>query len=215
MREIFETQLNELQNSLLQMGKMIENILDLSLNSLIEQDIVLADKVIEFDDEIDKMEVDIEMKCLELIALQQPKAKDLRKISTILKIITDLERIADHGVNIAEITKKIGKEQFIKPLIDIPKMAELVKMMVSRSLYSFVTEDVELAKEVAKMDDLVDRIYEDIYIELLEMLSVDKNIMKQAVNLLFIGRYLERVADHTTNICERIIYMISGKKVKY
>jgi len=203
MREIFETQLNELQNSLLQMGKMIENILDLSLNSLIEQDIVLADKVIEFDDEIDKMEVDIEMKCLELIALQQPKAKDLRKISTILKIITDLERIADHGVNIAEITKKIGKEQFIKPLIDIPKMAELVKMMVSRSLYSFVTEDVELAKEVAKMDDLVDRI------------CVDKNIMKQAVNLLFIGRYLERVADHTTNICERIIYMISGKKVKY
>jgi phosphate transport system protein len=212
MREAFEQQLRELKESLLKMGAMVENAIELSLKALVEQDIELAEKVIEIDDKIDLIEVEIENKCLELIALQQPKARDLRRISTILKIITDLERIGDHGVNIAQVTKKIGKEKFIKPLIDIPKMADIVRTMIRKSLNSFVDEDVELAKEVALMDDQVDDIYEDIYVELLEMLSENKAIMKQVVHLLLIGRYLERIGDHTTNICERIIYMVTGKR---
>ncbi|RKD34287.1 phosphate signaling complex protein PhoU [Thermohalobacter berrensis] len=215
MRKHFHEELKNLHQSLLKMGAMVEDVIDTAITSLIEQDLAKADEVIIKDDKVDEMEIYIEKKCLELLALQQPLAKDLRQISGILKIITDLERIGDHGVNIARVTRKIGKEKFVKPLIDIPKMADIAKEMVKKSLDSFINEDVELAKEVAKMDDLVDDIYEDIYIELLEMLSENKKIMQQVVNLLFIGRYLERIADHTTNICERIVYMATGERVEY
>ncbi|EOD01470.1 phosphate signaling complex protein PhoU [Caldisalinibacter kiritimatiensis] len=215
MREAFEQQLKELEKSLLKMGAMVEDAIDLALKALVNQDLEMADKVIELDDKIDIIEVQIEQKCLELIALQQPKAIDLRRISTVLKIITDLERIGDHGVNIANITKKIGKEKFIKPLIDIPKMADVARSMVKKSLDSFVNEDLELANEVAEMDDIVDDIYEDIYVELLQMLTEDKTIMEQVMHLLLIGRYLERIGDHTTNICERIHYMVTGERVVY
>ncbi|KPU28335.1 PhoU family transcriptional regulator [Caloranaerobacter sp. TR13] len=215
MRKHFDQQLKELHDSLLKMGTMVEKAIDIAIQSLIEQDIEKAKKVIEIDDKIDALEVQIEEKCLDLIALQQPIARDLRKISTILKIITDLERIGDHAVNIAEVVIKIGKEKFIKPLIDIPKMADIVKEMVKNSLNSYIKEDLKLAKEVAQKDEIVDNIYKDIYIELLELLTKNKKNMPQTINLLLIGRYLERVADHTTNICERIIYMITGERVSY
>lgn len=215
MRKQFEKDMRDLKDSLLKMGVMVEEVIEISIKSLLDQDIQLADKVIELDDKVDVMEKKIEEKCLELIVLQQPRAIDLREISSVLKIITDLERIGDHGVNIAKVTKKIGNEKFIKPLIDLPKMADIAKKMMRKSLDSFVNKDVELAKEVAEMDDLIDDIYEDIYTELLEMLSNDKEIMSQVTNLLFIGRYIERIGDHTTNICERIIYMISGDRVEY
>ncbi|WP_207644708.1 phosphate signaling complex protein PhoU [Caloranaerobacter ferrireducens] len=215
MRKHFDLQLKELHDSLLKMGTMVEEAIDIAIQSLIEQDVEKAKKVIEIDDKIDVLEVQIEEKCLDLIALQQPIARDLRKISTILKIITDLERIGDHAVNIAEVVIKIGKEKFIKPLIDIPKMADIVKKMVKNSLNSYIKEDLKLAKEVAQMDEIVDNIYKDIYIELLELLTKNKKNMPQTINLLLIGRYLERVADHTTNICERIIYMITGERVSY
>ncbi|MBS4540101.1 phosphate signaling complex protein PhoU [Clostridium sp. D2Q-11] len=215
MRKYFDKELENLHDSLLKMGVMVEEMIDISIDSLLKQDDVLADKVIELDDRVDEMEIKIEKKCLELIALQQPMAKDLRDISAILKIITDLERIGDHGVNIAKVTKKLSKEDYIKPLIDIPRMANISKKMIRKSLDSFVKKDIELAKEAAKMDDEIDDIYEKIYLELLEMLTQNKEIMTQVVNLLFIGRYIERIADHTTNICERIIYMVSGIRVEY
>ncbi|MBS4535428.1 phosphate signaling complex protein PhoU [Clostridium sp. D2Q-14] len=215
MRKYFDIELERLNDLLLKMGVMVEELIDISIDSLLKQDEVLADKVINLDIEIDKMEIKIEKKCIELIALQQPKAKDLREISTILKIITDLERIGDNGVNIAKITKRLSNEIYIKPLIDIPHMANISKEMLRKSLDSFVKKDEELAREVAKMDDIVDDIYETIYIELLDILIEDKSKMKQIVDLLFIGRYIERISDHTTNICERIIYMISGNRVNY
>ncbi|WP_204260280.1 phosphate signaling complex protein PhoU [Caloranaerobacter azorensis] len=215
MRKHFDLQLKELHDSLLKMGTMVEEAIDMAVQSLIEQDVEKAKRVIENDDNIDILEMQIEEKCLYLIALQQPIARDLRRISTILKIITDLERIGDHAVNIAEVAIKIGKEKFIKPLIDIPKMADVVKKMVKNSLNSYIEEDLKLAREVAQMDEIVDNIYRDIYIELLELLTKNEKNIPQTINLLLIGRYLERVADHTTNICERIIYMINGKRVSY
>ncbi|SHH70617.1 phosphate uptake regulator, PhoU [Caloranaerobacter azorensis DSM 13643] len=215
MRKHFDLQLKELHDSLLKMGTMVEEAIDMAVQSLIEQDVEKAKRVIENDDNIDILEMQIEEKCLDLIALQQPIARDLRRISTILKIITDLERIGDHAVNIAEVAIKIGKEKFIKPLIDIPKMADIVKKMVKNSLNSYIEEDLKLAREVAQMDEIVDNIYRDIYIELLELLTKNEKNILQTINLLLIGRYLERVADHTTNICERIIYMINGERVSY
>lgn len=215
MRKYFDKELEDLNALLLKMGILTEEIIGISIKSLLNQDADLADKVIKLDDKIDDMEIIIEEKCLELIVLQQPMAKDLREISAILKIITDLERIGDHGVNIAKITKKLSKEEYIKPLIDIPRMADISKKMIRKSLESFVKKDVELAKQAAKMDDIVDDIYEDIYVELLEMLTQNKNIMSQVVDLLFIGRYIERISDHTTNICERIIYMVNGIRTNY
>ena len=215
MRKHFDEQLDELHLSLLKMGATVEDVIDLAIKSLVTQDLEKAEKVLKLDDRIDEMELEIEEKCLDLLALQQPIAKDLRRISTILKIITDLERIGDHGVNIAKVTMKIGTQKHIKPLIDIPRMADIAKQMMKNSLDSFINEDPTLARETAEMDDIIDAIYEDIYVELLEMLSKNKEIMQQVVYLLFVGRYLERIADHITNICERIIYMTTGERVEF
>lgn len=215
MREYFDKEIKHLNNLLLEMGEKSEQLIEMSIESLLNQDIELADKAIELDKDIDNMEIIIEKKCLELIVLQQPMAKDLREISAILKIITDIERIGDNGVNIAKISKKLSKEKYIKPLVDIPKMANISKEMIKKSLESFIKKDVELAKETARMDDIVDDIYGYIYIELLEILTQKKQIMYQVIDLLFVGRHIERIADHTTNICERIIYMVDGKRINY
>ncbi|MBU5676064.1 phosphate signaling complex protein PhoU [Alkaliphilus sp. MSJ-5] len=214
MRERFITQLRELNIKLLKMGSMVENIIEVSVQSLVNKDLDMARKVYELDDEIDELELKIEKDCMQLLALQQPMAKDLRMIGTILKIITDLERMGDHAVNIAKITIKIGDAPLIKPLIDIPRMAKLAENMVSKSLDAFMKEDVELAKEVALEDEAVDEIYEDIYMELIEMMIEKPEIIQQATYLLFIGRYLERIADHATNVGERIIYMVTGERVE-
>ena len=131
-----------------------------------------------------------------------------------MKIITDLERMGDHAVNIAKVTLKIGNEPLIKPLIDIPRMAKLSENMVYKSLDAFMKADIHLAEEVAHDDEAVDEIYDEIYKELIEMMIEDPSITKQATHLLFIGRYLERIADHATNIGERVIYMVTGERVE-
>jgi len=168
------------------------------------------------DKKIDELEIIIEKKCINLIALQQPLAKDLREIAAILKIITDLERIGDLAVNIARMSLKYSKEEFIKPLIDLPKMESLIKQMIRESLDSFVNRDPELARKTAIMDDQVDEYYEKIYTELLEILATRHEIKREkVVELLFVGRYLERMADHVTNICERVVFMTEGKREYY
>ncbi|KNF09935.1 phosphate-specific transport system accessory protein PhoU [Gottschalkia purinilytica] len=215
MRKSYDQKLKDLHFSLLEMGASVEKVIHLSIESLVKQDLEKAEEAIKLDNEVDRMELEIEEQCLELFALQNPLAGDLRKISSIMKIITDLERVGDYGVNIANITKKIGRQKLIKPLVDIPKMAEITKTMVIKSLDSFVKEDKELAIEVAEMDDLVDELYDSICVELLKMVGENKEIIEQVVNLLFIGRYLERIADHTTNICERIIYILTGERVYF
>lgn len=196
------------------MGSMVQEIVEESLQALMEQDMERAAKIYEMDDCIDRMELEIEMECMELIALQQPMAKDLRIIGTILKAITDLERMGDHAVNIAKQTKLIGKEPFIKPLVDIPQMAHLAENMVAKCLDSFLKEDLTLAKEVSYDDDDVDEIYERVYMELMEMMIEDQKIIKQAFHLLLIARFLERIADHATNISERVIYMVTAERVE-
>lgn len=210
-REHFSQQVMEVKHKVVRLGALVEDIIELAVTSLKNQDIEAAKKVYTDDDKIDELELEIEMECMRMLALQQPLAKDLRTVATALKIITDLERMGDHAVNIAKITLEIGKEPLIKPLIDIPKMAQIAQNMVKLSLDAFVNEDIKLAEKVAAMDEDVDNIYLSIFEEIIELISNNKNKIRQGTKLLFIGRFIERIADHTTNICERIIYMVTGE----
>lgn len=214
MRNQFIIQLRELNLKILKMGAMVQEIIEASVKALINQDLEMAKKIYVMDDDIDALELEIEMECMKLIALQQPMARDLRVIGTALKIITDLERMGDHAVNIAKTTLDIGKEPFVKPLIDLPKMAKLAQGMVKKSLDAFMNLDVELAREVANDDDEVDELYEKIYTELINKMIEKDTMIKQATNLIFIGRFLERIADHATNIGERVIYIVTGENVE-
>lgn len=210
-REHYSQKILDVKHSVLRMGSMVENIINMSVNALKDQDLDAAKKVYIEDDKIDELELEIEKDCMTLLALQSPLAKDLRTIATALKIITDLERMGDHAVNIAKITLEIGDDKLIKPLIDIPRMAVICQEMVRLSLDAFVKEDVELAEKVARMDQEIDDMYEDILNELLDIITNDKSSVKQATKLLFVSRFLERIADHTTNVCERLIYMVTGE----
>ncbi|MCX7950321.1 MAG: phosphate signaling complex protein PhoU [Clostridiales bacterium] len=214
MREHLDQKISTLNHDLIKMGAQVEAIIDLAVNALKNQDLEAAKKVYKDDDAIDELEIIIEKECLNLIALQQPLAKDLRRIAAALKIITDLERIGDHAVNIAKITLEIGNTPLMKPLIDIPKMAEIAQQMIKLSLDAFVNQDVELAKKAAAMDEQVDELYDLVIKEVLALITKNNEFLDQGVKLLFVGRYLERVADHTTNICERVIYMVTGEKVE-
>ncbi len=212
-RNYFDLELQELQVLLLKMSSMVEETLGNSVKALKTQDVELSHKVIENDDLIDDMEKIVEDKCLKLIALQSPLARDLRVIATALKIITDLERIADYAVDIAKITIKLAGEKYIKELIDIPRMAEIAVRMVKGSIDAYVHLDTERALEVAKWDDEVDALYKQIFRELLVIMMEDPKTISQATYFLLISRYLERIGDHVTNICERIIYSVTGEHV--
>jgi phosphate transport system protein len=215
VRARFDDKLQELENLLVKMGAEVEALVSIAFRSLIEQNVHLAEEAIKMDEEIDYLEIKIEKACLNLIALQQPLAGDLREIAGILKIITDLERIGDYGVNIAKLTIEFGEEEFIKPLVDLPKMEKLVQEMIKNGLDAFVNKDVDLARATAADDDKVDAIYGVIYNDLLELGVKDLNTKQQVIRLLFVGRHLERMADHVTNICERVIFMIEGTRENY
>jgi len=212
-RNIFDQELQELQVSLLKMSSMVEETLSNSVKALKSQNIELAQKVIDDDDMIDDMEYAVEDKCLKLIALQSPLAKDLRIIATALKIITDLERIGDYAVDIARITIRLANETYIKELIDIPRMTEIAINMVKGAIDAYVHLDVEEARNVSKLDDEVDGLYKQIFRELLFMMMEDPKTIHQATYFLLISRYLERIGDHVTNICERIIYSVTSEHV--
>lgn len=211
-RHAFDRALEELQQEILRMGSLVEQSIYNSVHSLATQNVPLADEVIKGDKIIDQMELDIENMCLKLIATQQPIAGDLRKISTGFKIITDLERMADHAVDIARITKRLAGQPLIKPLVDIPRMAALTQQMVKDGLDAYVRGDIELAKTLNDKDDQVDHIYSQIFRELLTYMMEDPRTITQATYLLFVGRYIERVADHATNIGERVIYLVTGER---
>lgn len=211
VREHFTQKINDIKHEVLRMGALVEEIIKTTVTALKEQDLDLARKVCEKDDEIDQLEIEIEKECMMLLALQQPLAKDLRTIASALKIITDLERMGDNAVNIAKVTLEIGKDPLIKPLVDIPKMAGITHEMIKLSLDAFVNEDIALAEKAAGMDEEVDRLYDMIIEDVLTIITEKKEVTKQGIKLMFIGRYLERIADHSTNICERTVYMISGE----
>ena len=217
MRAGFDHELRELQDKLLIMGSKVEETIILAVSSLAGQDLDLARKIIDGDDIIDALSDEIEETCLRIIARQQPIAGDLRVLTTAMKMVTDLERIADHATNIAEITQRIGRQKLIKPLIDIPRMARLVEDMVHTSLQAFVERDVDKAKNNCLRDNEVDQIYENIFLEIMAMIQkgMSPDDIVQAINLLFAARYLERVGDHATNIGERVIFLVTGKRESY
>ena len=210
-RENFTQKLLDIKHKVLSMGDLVETIINTAMTALIEQNLDLASKVCEMDDEIDQLDLEIEKECILLLALQQPLAKDLRTIASVLKIITDLERMGDNAVNIARVTLEIGKEPIIKPLVDIPRMAVVAQEMVKMSLDAFVNENIALAVKAVGKDEEVDSLYETVINDIINVIIEKKEFTKQGTKLMFIGRYLERIADHSTNICERTIYMITGE----
>lgn len=216
-RTHFDQALERLEQDLMRMGGRATEAIHRAIDSLARQDLNLAEKIIEGDDIIDRMNQEIEDECIRLIATQQPIGKDLRIITTVLKTTTDLERIADHATNIAEIALRIGRKPLIKPLVDIPAMAITVEKRVHAALAALINRDVEKAEETCLSDDLVDQQYENILLELTEIIRSgdDGDRIVQALNLLFTARFLERVGDHATNIGERVIYLVTGKSVKY
>ncbi|HWI54956.1 MAG TPA: phosphate signaling complex protein PhoU [Desulfobacteria bacterium] len=211
-RHAFDRALEELQQEILRMGSLVETAIYNSVQSLASQDVALAEQVIKGDAVIDQMELDIEDKCLKLIATQQPIAGDLRKISTGFKIITDLERMADNSVDISKVTRRLAGQPLIKPLVDIPRMAALTQQMVKDGLDAYVRSDVALASTLSKKDDEVDHIYAQVFRELLTYMMEDPRTITQAAHLLFVCRYIERIADHATNIGERVVYLVTGER---
>lgn len=214
VRQSFDQELVDLQQELLKMGSLVEEAIHNAVQSLAKQDVELAQQVIDGDDVIDKMEVDIEDRCIKLIARQQPIARDLRIISTAVRIIIDLERMADNACNIARTTLRLANQPLIKPLVDIPRMAFLAQKMLKDSLDAYVHLDINKAKAICEADDEVDHLYSQIFRELLTYMMEDPHTISQATQLIFVGRYLERIADHTTNIAEWIIYLVTGERIK-
>jgi phosphate transport system protein len=211
MRNKFDHELENLNLELIKMGSLIENAIELSTRSLLEQNLELVGKVNELEIEIDEMEKTIESHCLKLLLQQQPVASDLRIISTALKMITDMERIGDNAEDIAEIARFMVNQKFIKDLVHIPQMAEATISMVTRSVDAFVNKDRKLAEEVCASDDIVDNLFQVVKKELIEKIQENTENGEQAIDLLMIAKYFERIGDHAENIAEWVIFSITGE----
>lgn len=211
LRHYFDKELEVLHTDLIKMANLVEESIENTIIALKKQDVNLAKEVFYNDDIVDDYERKIEKTCMNLIARQQPLAKDLRTIGTALKIITDLERIADHSSDIAEITILMSKEKYIKPLVDLPKMAECAKSMVVRAIDAYIRQDVDLARQVCDSDDEVDDLFAKIKIELSSLMKNDPLSIDQVINLLFVAKYLERMGDHATNIAEWVVFIVTGE----
>jgi phosphate transport system protein len=214
IRSQFEEKLNELHHQLLMLGLMAEEAVQKSMKSLVDKDVKLAQSVIEGDKAVNDGEVAVEEACFRLIALQQPVGTDLRKIATALKVSTDLERIADHAVSIAKTTIHLKDDIYAKPLIDIPKMGQLVQTMIRDALEAYIQMNTEAAKRIAARDDEIDALFRSIFTELVDLMNQEKAVISQAAHLLFAAQFLERIGDYVTNICEWIIYMSEGRMVE-
>jgi phosphate transport system protein len=211
IRTAFHKRLREIQNDVLAMGSMVEKAINLSIEALKDRDLDKAHKVITDDLKINKMRFTIEEKCVQLIATQQPMAGDLRAIICVLNIITDIERIGDHAEGIAKIVEMIGDEPSLKPLIDIPRMAEKATDMLHRSLDALINRDADAAKQIVIEDNEVDDLYDQVFRELLTFMAEDPKTITRATRLIWVAHNLERSADRVTNICERVVYMVTGK----
>jgi phosphate transport system protein len=211
-RQHFNQQLRQLEEDMVRMGAVVEEMVDKAVRALMERDIDLANEVINEDDLADSLDLHIEQRCMRLLALQQPMSKDLRTIGSILKAITDLERIGDFSVDIARATQRIADKPYFRPLVDIPRMADKVKEMVRDTLKAFVERDLEAVMRICKEDDDVVDAYQNALIhELIEAMQQDPKCVHQAAHLMLITRYLERIADHCTNVAERVYYMETGR----
>jgi phosphate transport system protein len=213
--KLFDEELRELKEKILYEGTLVQEAVRKAVESLMNRNSDLARKVIEDDDLINTIEVEIDEFCLRLLALRQPAARDLRFINTAIKINYDLERMGDMAVNICERVLELNQEPQLKPYIDIPKVAEITQTMVRDTLEAFVKEDLKLAWEVHKADELVDQLMEQIFRELLTYMTEDLKTITRATRLLFITKYLERLADHAVNIAELVVFLVEGKIVRH
>jgi phosphate transport system protein len=215
MQRHFHEELEALKQTLLAMGGLVEDQIRRVNTALLERDSAVAQDVIERDTQVNTYDVEVDEKCVELLALHQPAAGDLRFITTALKIVTDLERIGDQAVNIAQRVLELNREPQLKPYIDLPRMAERAQRMVKESLDAFVARDTELARQVCAEDGAVDDLNHQIFRELLTFMMEDPKTIPRAIRLILIARFLERVADHATNIAEMVIYMVDSKMVRH
>ncbi|MCH7950342.1 MAG: phosphate signaling complex protein PhoU [Thermodesulfobacteriota bacterium] len=210
-----EEEINKLKKMLFEMASSAEEMIAKSIKALQENNMILAEEIIKSDDKVNEMEIEIDNQCIRILALFHPEAEDLRTVTMIMKINNDLERIGDHAVNIAEKVIYLADKPPVKPLIDIPKMAEKAIEMLQESLDSFVNKDAELAIQVCKKDDEVDALEPQIVRELITYMISDPQTIDRALTLIFIARALERVADLATNIAEDTYYIASGKILKH
>ena len=209
-RSTFERQLSEIEEDMLVLAGMVERAIERSIESLRNRDIELARVVIVEDMDLNRKRYETEEKCLELLATQQPIARDLRRILAILYIIVDLERMGDHAEGIAKIAIMLADDAPLKPYIDIPRMSEIAVDMLRRSIEAFKHRDVELARRICDDDDEVDALYDQVYRELLLYMLSDPKTIERATHITWIAHNLERIADRVTNICERVVYMVDG-----
>ena len=214
MRNRFDRQLKKLNDELIDMGSMIEKSIEKALVALVTQNVKKAQEVIAYDLEIDRQEREIESLCMKLLLQQQPVARDLRLISSALKMITDMERIGDQAADIAELAIFMAEKPYIKELKHITQMGQETMVMVVTSVDAFVEKDLEKAQEVLTHDDIVDQLFDAVKSELIEMIHQDKEIGEQATDLLMVAKYFERIGDHATNIAEWVIYSMTGEHEK-
>ena len=211
----FEQQLRALKDKLLLMGHHAERMIADAIRALVDRRPSLADDVINSDDTLDKLEIEIDNLCYEVLALEQPVARDLRFIATALKIVRDIERIGDTGVNIAERASELIREPELKRMIDLPIMADAALRILKESLDAFVNSDPELAEKVIRDDIFIDACYEQIFRELLTYMMEDTHNIARALKLLFIAKHLERVGDHSVNIAEMVIFLVRGQDIRH
>lgn len=212
-RAEYDHQLSELKHEIIRMGSLVETALSEAMQALVARDLEKAQRIIDGDDEIDNLMADIEEKCIMLIATQQPLAGDLRVIFAAIKMSTDLERIADYGVGVAKTAIRLKDDDYIKPLIDLPRMTGIACEMLQMSVRAYANNDSELAIETAKRDNDLDSLFKQIYRELLTYVMESPRYINQMMSFVLIARYLERVGDHITNICEWIVFNTTGKKM--
>ena len=213
-RTAFHKRLKEVQDDLLAMGSMVEKAISRSIEALQKRDLIAAKQIIADDAKINEKRFNIEERCIQLIATQQPMAGDLRTIICVLNIITELERIGDHAEGNAKIVIMIGDEPPLKPLIDIPRMAEKTINMLQRGLDAFIRSDADAARQIMAEDDDVDNLYNQVFRELISFMVEDPKTITRATRLLWVAHNLERCADRVTNICERVVFNVTGKMVE-
>ncbi len=205
-------ELEALQDEIVRLGGTVSAALERAVRSLKERDRTLAQAVIDADVEVNRAALEIEQRSLTLLATQQPMASDLRALGATLKLVTDLERIGDHAKGIARVALRLGDEPLIKPLIDVPRMAEVVREMVDRGLQAFMSRDQDAALAMAALDDEVDRLYRAVFDELLQIMIDRPGTITQATHLLMVATHLERAADHATNLAEWLLYVLTGER---
>jgi len=208
-------ELGHLKEMLVKMAALVESAIQNGVQSLVERESDLARGVIGGDHKVNSLDVQIDEECIRLLALKQPMGKDLRFITTAMKITSDLERIGDNAVNIAERALELNEEPLLKPYIDIPRMSRIARGMVRDTINAFINEDTQLAKDVIMRDDEVDDLNEMVWKELMFIMTQDPSTVSRAVKITYVSKYIERIADHATNIAETVIYMVEGKIIRH